>query len=155
MRILIADNRPKVRFALRVALEQRPGDKTISEAADADDLLAQTNVICPDLILTDWELPGIPMAELVPQLRRTCVNLRVVVLHSREETRGQAIAAGADAFVSKCDGPDELLAAIDQSLKADQVIPGNEQPGQDKLQATESSSASRADQIEPRVTDLR
>ena len=132
MRILVADNQPKVRFALRVALEQRPGDKTIGEATDAQDLLAQTSVICPHLLLIDWELPGMPMAELVPRLRKACVNLHVIVLHSREETRGQAIAAGADAFVCKSDGPDELLTAIDHSLKAEQAAPQNEQSCQDR-----------------------
>ncbi len=117
MRILIADSRPKVRFALRVALEQYPGLETIGEAIDADDLLAQIRIICPDLVLIDWELPGVPTAKLIGILRQTCVNSRVIVLNSREETREQAMTAGADAFVCMCDAPDELLAAIDDNLK--------------------------------------
>ena len=60
MRIMIADSQPKVRFALRVALEQRPGFKTISEAIDSEDLIVQSRVICPDLVMLDWELPGLP-----------------------------------------------------------------------------------------------
>ncbi len=117
MRILIADSRPKVRFALRVAFNQHPGLEAIGEAIDADDLLAQTHTMCPDLVLVDWELPGVPIAELIGIFRQTCVNLRVIVLNSREETREQAMTAGADAFVCMCDAPDELLATIDDNLK--------------------------------------
>jgi DNA-binding NarL/FixJ family response regulator len=116
MRILIADNQPKVRFALRVALEQCPGDKTISEAADAADLMAQTHVTCPDLALIEWELTGMPPAELLARLHKSCGNVHTIILSSRAETRDQAMAAGADEFVCKCDSPEELLTAIDKCL---------------------------------------
>jgi DNA-binding NarL/FixJ family response regulator len=116
MRILIADNQPKVRFALRVALEHRPGEKTIDEAVDAADLMARTHVICPDLALIDWELTGMPPADLLAQLYKTCDKVHTIVLSSRAETRDQAMAAGAGAFVCKCDAPEELMAAIDKCL---------------------------------------
>lgn len=116
MRILIADNQPKVRFALRVALEQRPGNKTISEAIDAADLIAQTHMECPDLALIDWELTGMPPSDLLAQLRETCDKVHTIVLSSRAETRGQAMAAGANEFVCKCDAPEELMTAIDEYL---------------------------------------
>ena len=116
MRILIADNQPKVRFALRVALEQRPGNKTISEAIDAADLVAQTVVICPDLALIDWELTGMPPADLLAQLYKTCDKVHTIILSSHAETRDLAIAAGANEFVCKCDAPQELLTVIDEYL---------------------------------------
>ena len=114
MRILIADDQPKVRFAVRVALERRPGFKTIGEAIDAEDLLAQAKAVCPALVLIDWQLPGMPMQDLINALRQTCGNVRTIILSSRAETREQALATGADAFVCECDSPDELLSAIDQ-----------------------------------------
>ena len=117
MRILIADHQPKVRFALRVALEQQPGSKTISEASDAQDLIAQSQAICPDLAIIDWELPNLPIAELVEMLHQSCNSLRVIVLNSREETRDQALAAGANAFVCMGNAPDELSSAIESCLK--------------------------------------
>lgn len=117
MRILIADNQPKVRFALRVTLERQPGFKTIGEVIDAADLLAQAKAVCPDLAIVDWELPGMTIAELIAALRHECRALRVIVLSSRPETREHALAAGGDAFVCKCDSPDELLLAIEKSFK--------------------------------------
>lgn len=117
MHILIADHQPKVRFALRVALEQRPGTKTIGEAIDAEDLLAQANVSRPNLVLLDWELPGMPLTDLIAKLRETCVNVHLIILSSHSEDRAQAVATWADAFVCKCDAPDGLLSAIDDSFK--------------------------------------
>jgi DNA-binding NarL/FixJ family response regulator len=121
MHVLIADHQPQMRFALRVALEQYPGDKIIGEATDAQDMMAQTRVTCPDLALIDWELPGMPMAKLIDALRQACAPLRIIILNSREETREQAIAAGADAFVCMCNAPDELSTEIDKGFKGEPV----------------------------------
>ncbi len=136
MRILLADDQPKVRFALRVLLERQPGLKVVGEISNADDLLAQMEADCPDLVLLSWGLPGLakrdpsasrrsePVARTEPSrsepsgqgllsaLRRVCPDLRVIVLSGRTEARRAALAAGADAFVSKCDPPERLLAAI-------------------------------------------
>ena len=120
MRILIADQQPKVRFALRVALEQQPGFKTIGEAIDAQDLIAQALAVCPDLAIVDWGLPGMTIAKLIGALHQHCRNTRVIVLSSRAETREPALAAGANVFVCMCDAPDELLSAIDRCLKRDE-----------------------------------
>lgn len=119
MQILIADNQPQVRFALRVALELQPGFKTIGEAIDTGDLIAQAKATCPDLAIIDWELPDLPMADLIHALRDQCRSVHVIVLSSRTETREQALAAGANKFICKCDAPDELLSAINDCLKAD------------------------------------
>lgn len=122
MRIIIADSQPQVRFALRIALEHRPGSKTINEAMDAQDLLVQIKTLCPDLALIAWELPGMPMPELIAELRKTCCNTHTIVLSSCAEAREQVIAAGVDAFVCKGDAPDALLSAIDTCLKAAETL---------------------------------
>jgi DNA-binding NarL/FixJ family response regulator len=113
MRIIIADDQSQVRFALRVALEHQPGFKTIGEAADAPDLLAQAQALCPDLVLLDWDLPGVGVVDLMRALRKFCPRARVIALGSEPATRAAALAAGVNAFISKSDPPDELLAAID------------------------------------------
>ena len=57
MRILIADVQAKVRFALRVLLERQPSCEIVGEASTGDDLIAQVQASCPDLMLLGWELP--------------------------------------------------------------------------------------------------
>jgi DNA-binding NarL/FixJ family response regulator len=113
MYILIADDQPKVRSALRLLLEQEPDPSVIGESADAQDLLAQVTATCPDLVLLDWELPGIQSrSNLIVTLCALCPRLRVVVLSGRPEARQAALAAGADAFVSKGDSPETLLTTL-------------------------------------------
>jgi DNA-binding NarL/FixJ family response regulator len=112
MRILLADSQAKVRFALRVLLERQPGFEVIGEAASAEELLSHTAASCPDLVLLDWALASSVAADLLLALHSECPGLGVVVLSGRPEARAAALATGADAFVSKGNPPEHLLAAI-------------------------------------------
>ena len=112
MRILLADDQRKVRFALRVLLERQPGIEVVGEAIDAQDLFAQTEATRPDLVLLAWELPNLAATGSLPALRRVCPGLSVIALSGRPTARRAALAAGADAFVSKADPPERLLATI-------------------------------------------
>ena len=112
MEILLADNQPKVRLGLRVLLERQLGLKVVGEATNAEDLLVQMETACPDLVLLGWDLPGLAGDALLSALRGVCPSSFVIVLSGRTEMRRPALAAGADAFVCKCDPPERLLAAI-------------------------------------------
>jgi DNA-binding NarL/FixJ family response regulator len=113
MRILVADEQHKVRFALRVLLERQPGHEVIGEATNAKDLLDQVQVVCPDVVLLSWELPGLARDDQLSALHEICPDLVVIALSGRLEARRAALAAGADFFVSKGDQPERLLAAIE------------------------------------------
>jgi DNA-binding NarL/FixJ family response regulator len=113
MQVLLADDRPKTRFALRLLLERQPGIQVVGEAADAEALLVQARVTSPNVVLLDWELPKLAATGSLPlALRRACPHLYVIALSGRPEMRVAALAAGADAFVSKADPPESLLAAV-------------------------------------------
>jgi DNA-binding NarL/FixJ family response regulator len=110
--ILIADDQPKVRLALRLLLEQEQGLIVVAEADDAEGLLAQAEAICPDLVLLDWSLQAAAAVDLLPALRSLCPNLAVIVLSGQPGIEEYALEAGADGFVSKADPPEQLLTAI-------------------------------------------
>ena len=112
MRILLADAQTKVRFALRVLLERPPGFEVVGDAACAEELFAHTAVSRPDVVLLDWSVAGTAADDLMLALRCSCPGLGVIVLSGRPEAREAALAAGADAFVSKGNPPEDLLAAI-------------------------------------------
>ena len=112
MRVLLADDQSKVRSALRLLLEQEPELSGVGEATDADELLAQVGTFRPDIVLLDWELPGLQAPDMLSALRALCPYLKVIALSGRPEARQAALAAGADAFVSKGDPPEQLLAAV-------------------------------------------
>lgn len=112
MEILIGDAQPSVRFGLRVLLEQQPGWRVAGEAADAQSLLELARCGCPDLVLADWELPGMPAPALLAAIRAGCPALRVISMSGRAELRMPALRYGADAFAYKADPPEKLLGLI-------------------------------------------
>jgi DNA-binding NarL/FixJ family response regulator len=112
MRILLADTQPKVRFALRVLLEQQLGLEVVGEVATSEGVLAETANLRPDLVLLDWGLAGISAAVLLHALRSGCPGVVVIGLSGRPGVRREVLSAGADDFVSKGEPPEHLLAAI-------------------------------------------
>lgn len=112
MRILLADNQSHVRFALRVLLERQPGFEVVGEAITIDDVILKTETSHPDLILLDWDLPGLATVGSITALKKEHPKLFIAVISGRFEARQAALVAGADAFVSKSDPPERLLAAI-------------------------------------------
>jgi DNA-binding NarL/FixJ family response regulator len=113
MLILLADGRSKVRFALRVLLERQPGLEVVGEVVNAEDLINKVENTCPDLILLDWDLPGLQAEQTIAILRDFCPELHVIVLSGRPESERAALNADVDAFIHKTSQPENLLAAIE------------------------------------------
>jgi DNA-binding NarL/FixJ family response regulator len=128
MRVLVADDQPAVRSAIRRLLQEEPGLFVVGEAVRTEELLDQAQVTQPDLVLLDWELPGLYTtdgAESMPVGLATSARHRlllllhalhshpkVVALSGRPEASQTALDAGADAFVSKGDPPERLLTTL-------------------------------------------
>lgn len=112
LNILIGDASPRVRFGLRLLLEQQPGWRVTGEAEEAQALLDAVHCGCPDLVLLDWELPGMPAQELLTAIRLACPHLRVVFMSGKDELRQMALQAGADVFAYKADPPEKLLGLM-------------------------------------------
>jgi CheY-like chemotaxis protein len=113
MHILSADGQPRVRSAIRLLLEQQPEANVVEEVANAQELLKHVGNRCPDVLLLDWELPGLTPEKLLGTLHTIYPDLFIIVLDSKPQTRQVALEAGADGFVSKNDPPERLLAAIE------------------------------------------
>lgn len=112
MRVLVADAHREVRWALRTVIGEEPGLTVVGEVSDAVHLLDQAQDLHCDLVLLEWELGGPTGEELLADLGTLDRPCRVVVLSRQLEARGAALAAGADAFVSKADAPEQLLAVL-------------------------------------------
>jgi DNA-binding NarL/FixJ family response regulator len=118
MRILLADDASNVRWALQALLERQPGLEIVGAVGNAWELLSQVRATCPDLVILDWELPRSAAVTLLTELGEACPGLAVIALSGRPEKRKAALAAGADAFVSKVDSAEELLAALQSVQRA-------------------------------------
>ena len=79
---------------------------------DAQALLDRIRGDCPDLVLLDWELPGMAAETLLATIRRACPDLRVIFMSGNDELRTAALEAGAEVFACKADPPEKLLRLI-------------------------------------------
>jgi DNA-binding NarL/FixJ family response regulator len=111
MQVIVADDEIKVRSALELLLEQELGLSVTVEAMDMDELLCQPASSDFELLLLDWELPGLTPADL-ETLRSHHSHLQIIALSGRPDARPAALVAGVDAFVSKVASPDLLLTTI-------------------------------------------
>jgi DNA-binding NarL/FixJ family response regulator len=120
LRVLIADSQSDVRYALRVLLQlvRELNAEVIGEVSDAESLHHHIVALNPDLVLLDWHLPGLPSQNRLSILRLLKPDVKIIVLSGRPELRQDAFNAGADAFISKIDSVEPLIAAIRQASHA-------------------------------------
>ena len=114
--ILVVDDEPQIRRVLRSTLSFR--GYTISEATSGEDALQLIPKLKPDLILLDVNLPGISGVETCREIRRSS-DAPIIMLTVRNSERDKVVAldAGADDYVTKPFGIEELLARVRASLR--------------------------------------
>lgn len=115
-RVLVVDDEPQLRRALRRGLEGH--GFTVREAEDGRSALAEVDSFQPDLILLDLMLPdmsGIDMCRELRRTRETPVILLSVI--GDERSKVAALDEGADDYLSKPFGSEELLARIRVALR--------------------------------------
>ena len=123
LKVLVIDDEPPIRKLLRMGLStqgyeilEAPNGKTALE------LLAQK----PDLVILDLGLPDIQGHELLRMIRGRNDSVPIVVLSSRGDEAGkvQALDLGADDYVTKPFGMDELLARMRAALRHQLQVQG-------------------------------
>jgi two-component system, OmpR family, KDP operon response regulator KdpE len=117
VKILIVDDEPPIRKLLRVGLSTQ--GYSIFEAANATAAIEQMTQMQPDLILLDLGLPDLSGHELLRRWRDEGSDLPVVILSSRTDESGivQALELGADDYITKPFGMNELVARIRVALR--------------------------------------
>jgi DNA-binding NarL/FixJ family response regulator len=125
IRILVADDQWEVCSALQLLLSHEAGMLILGQVRDAQELLNSLEQTSPDLVLLDWELPGLqtPGTQPFPKqnqaqqltiadLRDKFPEVKLVALSCRPEARAEALAGKTDAFVSKVDPPEVLIETL-------------------------------------------
>ena len=123
LKILVVDDEPPIRKLLRMGLTSQ-GYEVIEAPSGkvAIELLAKK----PALVILDLGLPDIDGLELLRRIRHHGDNLPIVVLSSRgdEAVKVMALDLGADDFVTKPFGMDELFARMRTALRHQLQVQG-------------------------------
>jgi len=127
-RILVVDDEPQLTRVLRTGLTSRGFD--VRAAADGLAGFEMFSDWHPDLIITDLAMPNIDGLELCRRVRAIS-QVPIIILSAKgeEKTKVEALDIGADDFVTKPFGIDELLARVRASLRRANADPTN---GSDK-----------------------
>jgi two-component system KDP operon response regulator KdpE len=115
-RILVVDDEPQLTRVLRTGLSARGYDVRI--ASNGKSALEIFQEWLPDLVITDLAMPGMDGLELSRQLRAISqVPILVLSAKGEEKTKIEALDLGADDFVTKPFGIDELFARVRAALR--------------------------------------
>src|SRR5258708_21325802 len=106
--VLVVDDEPAIRRLLRTTLAVQP--YRVLEAADGKAALESIRRGKPDVVILDLGLPDIDGLEIIRRVR-VASRVPILVLSSRGDERGkvEALEAGADDYVTKPFGTDELM----------------------------------------------
>jgi two-component system KDP operon response regulator KdpE len=116
LKVLVVDDEPSIRRLLRIGLKTQ-GFRVL-EAPDGKTSL-QILLQHPDLIILDLELPDIEGLELLQKIRGRNKSVPILVLSNRgnEADKVEALDQGANDYVTKPFGMDELLARIRAAVR--------------------------------------
>ncbi|HKM65616.1 MAG TPA: response regulator transcription factor [Candidatus Acidoferrum sp.] len=114
--ILVVDDEPQIRRVLRSTLTFRGYE--LVEASTGEEALELARKTKPGLILLDVNLPGISGVETCRELRRfTAAPIIMLTVRNAERDKVAALDAGADDYVTKPFGIEELLARVRAALR--------------------------------------
>ncbi|HYN65588.1 MAG TPA: response regulator transcription factor [Ornithinibacter sp.] len=115
-RILVVDDDETIRRTLRINLRARGYE--VEEVGSGRDALSTLDDAPPDLVILDLGLPDVDGVEVLRRLRRSS-RVPVVVLSARQQSddKVEALDEGADDYVTKPFGMDELMARVRSALR--------------------------------------
>ena len=114
MRIVVADDQAAVRSALMLLLEHDDLFQVVGEADCADSLLRLAVQIEADLLLLDWELPGLACEVVNAVVEEKRPFSHIIAMSSHPEAENAARSAGIHHFLSKSEPPDRVREIISQ-----------------------------------------
>jgi len=116
VRILIADDQKRTRQSLKALLSTSLPETEIWEAANGAEALRLAEDIHPQLVVIDIRMPQIDGLTATRGIKSRWPQIKILVLSMYRDRQEEALAAGADLFVSKGESPERLLCALSSLL---------------------------------------
>jgi two-component system response regulator NreC len=113
-RIVVVDDHAIMRDGLSALLDKEEEFEVVGTASDGKTAIEVVDRLAPDIVIMDLSMPRTDGARAIAAIKRKHEDLKIVVLtfHKEEAHIRTALEAGADAYVLKDNGREELLAAI-------------------------------------------
>ncbi len=114
-RILIVDDDPQFRKALHMALDSR--GYQVDDAVDGEGALANVSSNVPDVVVLDWQLPGIDGLQTCREIRARSDVPVIIVSAIRPKSQAVIWDAGAVDYLAKPFSMIDLVTCIESALK--------------------------------------
>jgi PAS domain S-box-containing protein len=124
--VLIAEDEPAVRTALRDLVDGEPGLEVVGLAGDAQEAIAVADDCAPDVALVDVRMPGGGGPAAVRGMTATVPDIRVVAVSAYEDapTVIEMLRSGASGYVVKGSAPREIVEAVQRAARGQSSLGG-------------------------------
>ena len=114
IRIIIADDHTLLRDGLRALFGSVPDIEVVGEAESGADVISKSELLQPDVILMDIQMPGINGIQATRQIvsKQPDIGVIVVTMYKDDDSVFAAMRAGARGYILKGADQDEMLRAI-------------------------------------------
>lgn len=122
--LLLVDDHPIIRQGLRTLLEGDPEFKVVGESGDGIEALQLVHRLKPHLVVVDMMMPGLNGLEVIRQIQKLSPTTRTIVLsmQSADAYVIEAIKNGANGYVLKECGPNEMINAVREVMQGNRFL---------------------------------
>ena len=124
IRIVLADDHPLLRKALRDLLEKEAAFEIIGEAGDGEEAVKLASELTPDVVIMDISMPNMDGLQATQKIKATYPKVAVLVLtvHTDDECILEILKAGAAGYLIKSAFGDEVIHAVRAVATGDMVL---------------------------------
>jgi two-component system invasion response regulator UvrY len=127
IRVLVADDHPLLRSALKQVISREPDLTVAGEAEDSEQVLQEIEEKPYDFVILDLSMPGRGGLDVLKEIRRLKPSVPVLVLsmYPEEQFAVRAIRGGANGYLSKDCAPADVVNAIRKVLSGKKYVSAN------------------------------
>ena len=119
--VLIADDQKPARDGLKTLLAPIPEFEVVGEATNGQEAIQWVAANLPNIVIMDVQMPVMDGLTATRHIKKLNLPVKVIVISASISAESEALNAGADAFVSKYDSSEHVLAALRSVIGLDKA----------------------------------
>lgn len=156
IKVMLADDHVLIREGIRQLLEFDGTIEVIEEVNDGDECLEKLSNVMPDLLLLDINMPNKNGVEVLAEIRKKNLPIKVLMLtvHNEVDYLIKAVDIGVDGYIVKNSGSSELKKAINSIMSGENYIQPNLIPALNKRLVARDSDKDKIDLLTSREMEV-